>query len=164
VGGLAAGLLVNSIQSGLLTAPAPKPPGATPQSTGVTKPPGSALPSGAVPVQGVTVVQLPGYTSVIGQVPQGSSIPTPNRPPTAAEQAAYDQAAAQEAAMQQEAEQRWAQQNPTPGGAIPTVPGDSGEGGIFDWLTGQSGAAVRVTGAGAARRAGFGGMAASFRK
>lgn len=168
LGGLGAGLLVNSIQSGLLTAPAPKPGGATPQSMPKTGP-GSTLPtigsgSGAIPVPILSASTVGGFASASGNVPPGAAIPAPNRPPTPAEQLAYDQAVAHEQAVQAAAEQQWNQQNPTPGGALPTVPEDSGEGGgIFDWITGQSGAAARLQ-SGAPRRAGFGGMAASFRK
>ena len=160
IGGAGAGLLVNSIQSGALS-PAPAKPagGATPQAA--PRPTGSTLPTTSMPVSGTTVAQLPGYTSVSGQVPPGSSVPTPNRPPTAAEQAAYDQWAREEELKAQVAAAQTAaalQQ-----GSIPTVSTPQGEeGGILGWLSDQSGAAFRV---GPPRQqSGFGGRAASFRR
>lgn len=162
VGGIGAGLLVDTIQSGALTAPATPKPGSTPQSAPKTAPSsGSTLPGPAtpIPVQGTTVLQLPGYTSVSGQVPPGSVVPTPNRPPTAQETAAYLQYLEQQAQQQQVAQAQMAEALQE--GSIPTATPDSG-GGLFDWAMGQAGAAFRLSKT--PQSGGFGGRGYGFKR
>lgn len=167
VGGALAGLLVSSVQGGLLTPPAAKPAGgASAQSTSTTKPAGASLPTpavaqgpGTVPLLPTTTTTLPGFTSASGQIPQGSSVPAPNRPPTAAETQAYADWMAQELREQQMAQaemQREMQQ-----GGLPPVQ----SGTVYDqWDPfGQSGAVVRLGMGPKPVRRGFG-AGGSFRR
>lgn len=163
--GVGAGLLVSSVQGGLMAPPpAAVKPSATPQSLPQGKSAGAALPSAnpvPIPLQGVVG---PGG-SMSGTIPQGSIVPTPNRPPTQAETQAYADYLAQELQNQQiaAAQQAAALQ----GGSLPVVSPTANQdtdflpslGSLFDG--GQSGAAFRV---GMAKRGGFGGAGASFRR
>ena len=175
VGGALAGLLVSSVQSGLMSAPAAKPAGgATPQGTqvqGSTKPAGAALPTpavgqgpGTVPLLPQQTTTLPGFTSASGQLPLGAAIPKPNRPPTAAETQAYADQMAQDLQNQQiaMAQQAAALQQ----GGLPTVSPDSTAGGDYfpSDQSDQSGAVIRLGMAKPARRGGFGGAGATFRR
>lgn len=166
IGGALAGLLVSSVQGGLLSpaAAATPPPKSTPQSTTVVKPGGAALPTpavgqgpGTVPLLPSVTTQLPGFTSASGQIPKGSAVPAPNRPPTAAETQAYaDQVALdlqnQQIAMAQQ--QQMMQQGGLPTDQSPPIVN-------YDE---QSGAAVRLGLSRPAKRGGFGGAGASFRR
>lgn len=167
--GALAGLLVSSVQGGLLTPP-PAPPkaGSTPQSTMKTKPTGAALPSpsvgqgpGTVPLLPTTTTTLPGFNSVSGQIPPGAAVPAPNRPPTAAETQAYADYMAQELQQQQIAMAQQAAAMDQ--GGLPTTTGDTSGSDWFPMVGDQSGGVVRLGMGQSERRGGFG-AGGSFRR
>lgn len=175
IGGALAGLLVSSIQGGLMSPPAAAKPagGSTPQSTqvqGQPKSAGAALPTpavgqgpGTVPLLPQQTTTLPGFSSASGQLPPGAAIPKPNRPPTAQETQAYADYMAQELQNQQVAmaQQAAALQQ----GGLPTVQPDTTQGGDYfpSDESDQSGAVIRL-GMAKPKRGGFGGAGGSFRR
>lgn len=158
IGGVLAGLLVSSVQGGLLSpAPAKAAGGATPQSTNKTSTlPAAGLPTPAVaqgpgtaPLLPTQTTTLPGFTSVSGQIPKGSAVPKPNYPASAQETQAYMDYMAQELQNQQLAMAQQAaalQQGGLPMDQSPPIVAD------YD----QSGAVVRVGMVKPQKRGGFG--------